>query len=152
MATEPANIRAKDILEMLSQKHTDDVFISECKTGSSWKGCLRMDSWAMKRSWANSHTYGYEIKINRQDFLNDEKWPGYLQYCSHFSFACPSGLIKASELPDKVGLYYMSETGNRLFTKRKPVLREVEISEDLWRYILKDIQKESMGKENSDVN
>ena len=129
-------ITAKDITNLLQCKHMEDVFVSECKNGPSGKGLLRMDGWAMKKSWSNPHTYGYEIKVSRADFLNDDKWHGYLPYCNFFSFVCPTGLIKPEELPKDVGVIYVSKAGTKLYTKKKSVWRDVEIPEELWRYVL----------------
>ena len=130
------DITANHITHLLSCKHLEDVFVSECKNGPSGKGLLRMDGWAMKKSWSNPHTYGYEIKVSRSDFLGDNKWQGYLTYCNFFHFVCPSGLIQPDELPKDVGLMYVSKSGNKLFTKKKAVWRDVEIPEELWRYVL----------------
>jgi hypothetical protein len=52
----------------------------------------------------NRITMGYEIKMTRQDFLQDKKWPEYLKYCTRFYFAAPKGIIKLEELPPKIGL------------------------------------------------
>jgi len=74
-------ITAKTILNLLLQKHSKDLCISECKTGSTWftKRLFIIDLWVMKKSWTKPYTYCYEIKINRQDFLNDTKWREYLK-------------------------------------------------------------------------
>lgn len=69
--------------------------------------------------------YGYEVKVQRGDFLQDSKWTGYLNFCNEFSFVCPEGLIKENELPLEVGLIYYKENG-RLRVKRRPVAREIK--------------------------
>ena len=69
------------------------------------------------------------MKIDRSDFLKDDKFYGYLEFCNFFSFACPSGLIDPSEVEDGIGLLWVASTGSRLFTKRKPKRREVTIPE-----------------------
>ena len=54
---------------------------------------------------------GYEFKINRSDFLNEikiEKWKRYLKYCHTFSFVCPKGLINKNEIPQKIGLLWIT--------------------------------------------
>ena len=65
-----------------------------------------------------------EAKASRNDFLSDKK--------KHFRkhpemgmgnyrfYACPTGLIKENELPDKWGLIYVSEKG-RCTLKVKPI-------------------------------
>lgn len=47
---------------------------------------------------------GFEIKMNRSDFLRDEKWQHYAQFCSSLSVVCPQGIIKKEEVPDPFGL------------------------------------------------
>ena len=130
------SMNAKAILEMLRRKHEEDVFVSECKDGPSWGGMKRMDAWVMKKSWSNPLSIVYEIKVSRNDFLGDNKWPSYLPYCNQLYFICPSKIIMPDELPQEVGLMYVSKTGSRVFTKKKAPYRTVEIPESLYRYIL----------------
>lgn len=128
---------AKQIENLLARRHSDDIFIPECKDGPTHiANHLRMDAWSMKRSWTNSLSIGYEIKVSRQDFLNDQKWHNYLQYCNEFYFVCPSGLIDKSELPAEVGLLYVAKTGTRLFKKKPAQRRIVDLPESLLKYIL----------------
>lgn len=129
---------AHDILDLIAARHTDDLFVPECKDGPTWGGGghLRMDAWAMNRSWARPLVTAYEIKVSRSDFLQDKKWQYYLTCCNEFFFACPHGLIQPTELPPEVGLLWVSQTGARLFVKKKAQFREPEIPECLWRYIL----------------
>lgn len=125
------------IKSCLRQKHSKDLVVEECKNGSTTMGShLRMDMWVMPRSWTKPACTAYEIKVSRSDFLRDEKWPGYLDLCNSFYFACPSGLIQPEELPDSVGLMWLSKTGTRMYTKRKAPQRDVTIPESLWRYVL----------------
>jgi len=135
MAKQP--ITADKIKNLLSVKHSKDVFVTECKNGPSYGGGLRMmDAWAMKRSWAKPCFCGYEIKVSRPDFLSDTKWPDYLPLCNEFSFVCPSGVINPGELSKDVGLLIVSTTGTRLFTKKKAPYRIIETPEELLLYIL----------------
>jgi len=96
-----------------------------------------MDLWVMRKSWVHPHTYCYEIKISRSDFLNDKKWRNYLEYCSDFYFVTPPGIIEPNELPNEAGLIVTSVNGKKLYTKKIPVSRlDIEIPEALFRYIL----------------
>jgi len=45
-----------------------------------------------------------EVKANRTDFDRDNKWEGYLPWCTRFAFAYPEGMIDPAELPKEVGL------------------------------------------------
>ena len=112
------------------------MFVPECKNGCSYGGHLRMDAWVMKPSWANRLSIVYEIKVSRNDFLNDKKYTLYFPYCNEFYFVCPPKLIQPNEIPDDCGLMWVSSTGTRLYTKKKAKYRDVEIPEDLYRYIL----------------
>ena len=132
-------ITATIIKKALLQRHKKDVCLSECKTGPSWdnpQGVKIIDFWAMARSWSKPAVWGYEIKVSRQDFLNDDKWQAYLPYCTDFYFVCPQGIIEPDELPQDVGLLIISKNGARLYCKRKAVRRQVVIPESLYRYIL----------------
>lgn len=55
----------------------------------------------------------FEVKTNRSDFLGDEKWERYLDYCDYFAFVCPKGVIKKSDLPEKIGLVYIEKSKSR---------------------------------------
>lgn len=129
-------INAGMIEKLLSVKHRDDIFVPECKNGPTHTaGHLRMDAWVMKRSWANPLTIAYEIKVSRSDFLGDQKWHRYLDYCNEFYFVCPTGLIDPTELPAEAGLMYVAKTGTRLFRKKAAPRRKVQIPESLSKYL-----------------
>lgn len=129
---------ADKIVALLRQKHSSDVFVDECKTGSSWfsYSCPRLDAWAMEKSWAHPLTIGYEIKVSRSDFLGDNKWHLYLDYCNEFYFVCPQGIINPSEVGESAGLMWVSKNCARVYVKKKAPYRDIEIPESLWRYIL----------------
>ncbi|MHB8109692.1 MAG: hypothetical protein ACYDHW_06640 [Syntrophorhabdaceae bacterium] len=148
-----------EIIKLLAAKHARDLFVPECKNGSTWftNGSLRLDAWVMKRSWASPCTIGYEIKVSRQDFLNDNKYRGYLDYCNQFSFVCPPELIQPGELEPEIGLYWTSKNGKMLYTKKKALYRNIEINPDIYIYILMcrakilpgSVYKGEMYKENN---
>ena len=128
---------AADIINLISKKHSKDLVVPECKNGpSAGYTHMRMDAWVMARSWSHPLVTAYEVKVSRQDFLNDRKWMDYRQYCNEFYFACPAGLIQPNELPEDVGLYWASKSGLRLFNKKKAVFTECGNMEDVFRYIL----------------
>ena len=56
-------LKAKQIVELLRDKHDDDVFVPEAKTGSSWSGCKRLDIWVMKKSWSPVTMIGYDLPV-----------------------------------------------------------------------------------------
>lgn len=124
------------ILKLLATKHAEDVFVPECKDGPSHGSMVKLDAWAMVKSWAKPCATGYEIKVSRSDFLRDKKWPAYLPMCNELYFVCPPNVIKPEECPEPCGLMYVASTGNRLFTKKRAPWREVTIPEEVFRYIL----------------
>lgn len=138
-----AKIRAHEIKKGLADKHADEFFMTEVKNGPTWsarKGeLLQLDGLAIKKSWTKPCITGYEVKVSRNDFLNDEKWPAYMEYCHRFYFACPKGLIQPEELPDDVGLIWYSpdydKVGN-LYTRKKALFRNIEISQEMLYYII----------------
>jgi hypothetical protein len=130
-------MNARSLVELLKAKHAEDIFLTECKNGGSAHGHLRLDGWAMKKSWAGPLTTGYEIKVSRSDFLGDNKWQGYLPCCNELYFVSPFGLIQPNEVPEKVGLLWASKTGTKLYVKKKAVYRTDGLKlEDVYKYIL----------------
>ena len=133
-------LTAKDITALLSVRHKNDLFVPECKLGSTWEGCggahQRFDAWAMKRSWTQPNTWGYEVKVRRSDFIDDTKWPGYLAHCNQFSFVCPWGLIKPEELHEGCGLIWVTQGGRRLIAKVAAPRRDIEPPVELMTYVL----------------
>lgn len=130
-------LTAKDIILLLAKRHKNDVFVSECKTGSSqYSKTVRFDAWVMKKSWLNPCTIGYEIKVSRSDFTSDTKWQKYLDYCNEFYFVCPDGLIRKEELPKGVGLLWVSRNAKTLYRKRFAETNNIQIPDSIFRYIL----------------
>jgi hypothetical protein len=132
-------IRADQILDLLSRRHSGDLFVAECKNGRSYGGAgqmVRADAWAMKRSYAKPCLWAYEIKVSRSDFVQDEKWPAYLPMCNQFYFVCPAELIQISECPDEAGLMWVAKTGTRAYTKKKAPYRKIEEPIAVYKYLL----------------
>lgn len=130
-------IKSSDVLALLAKRHDDAVFVPECKDGpTQTANHRRMDAWVMAKSWSNPLVTAYEIKVSRSDFIRDDKYHDYLDYCNELYFVCPHGLIQPNELPDDVGLMCVTKTGGRLITKKKAKRRDVQIPENIFRYIL----------------
>jgi len=84
-AVKPALFTAHQLVDLLAAKHSEDVFVPECKLGPSYgDGNGRIDAWAMAKSWAHPLVNAYETKVSRSDFLNDNKWQMYLPFCNQF--------------------------------------------------------------------
>jgi hypothetical protein len=109
----------------LQIRHAKDICFEEVKCGSHVMngGVPRIDFIAVAKSWANLCITGYEVKVDRSDFLRDAKWDSYLPYVHRFYFACPKGLIQPTEVPDPAGLVWCTEKGARVMkaTAHNPV-------------------------------
>lgn len=128
-----------DLIKLaLGERHKKDSFFTEVKNGPSYGAneLLIMDAIAFKKSWANPCITGYEVKISRGDFLSDEKWRGYLQYCNRFSFVCPKDMIELEELPDYVGLVYYDTEKGSLYTRRKATFRDIDPPVGMMQYLI----------------
>lgn len=146
-------VTADRIKGLLADKHKEDIFVTECKMGSA--GSRILDGWAMKKTWSPKTTIGYEIKVSRSDFLQDNKWQSYMGACHQFYFVCPWGLINKNELPAEVGLMCASKNGTRLYTKRKAVYKKDADVEELLMYILMSRSKivsSTFGYKQYEVN
>lgn len=143
-------MRSDLILRQLAKRHVgrqamDDVFLTEVKNGRTWdnREPLRMDALAIRKSWAKPLVVGYEVKVSRSDFLQDTKWPKYMDLCHEFYFVCPNELIAADELPPTVGLIWYNPEKDCITTRRKAVYRPVDIPKDMLWYLV-------MTRTNSD--
>lgn len=95
-------INAEDILRFVERDGWHDHYDLGVSEFCPYHENRRIDMFYFSR-W-NRQTKGYEIKVNRNDFLQDKKWQEYLKFCTWFSFVAPEGVIKKEELPDKIGL------------------------------------------------
>uniref|UniRef100_A0A6H1ZRF9 Putative DNA repair protein n=1 Tax=viral metagenome TaxID=1070528 RepID=A0A6H1ZRF9_9ZZZZ len=132
-------ITASDLTTLLISKYSEKyVCVPECNIGSAtmMRQHRIIDLWAMAKSWAKPKVIAFEIKVNRQDFLRDDKWPDYLPYCNEFYFVAPTGIIDRDEVPGDAGLLISSKNAKVLYTKKKAPFRDVKIPESIFRYVL----------------
>lgn len=52
----------------------------------------------------------FEVKSSKEDFLVDQKWHHYLEYCDHFSFVVNADFPQAL-IPEEVGLMLADQHG-----------------------------------------
>jgi hypothetical protein len=134
-----SGISSGQVLSLLQKKHQNDVFVDECKSGPSWGAhLLKLDAWVLKTTYSPLTTIGYEIKVSRSDFEQDQKWVGYLDYCHEFYFVCPAGLIKSVDLPKEIGLIWTNLRGDKLTTKKRAIRKQpvMEKMNNLLIYVL----------------
>lgn len=135
-------VTSTDIKLALKEMHNgrNTYFITECKTCSTYfpdpQGLLKFDGLAVTKSYTKPCIIGYEIKVSRGDFLQDNKWHLYLQYCNEFYFVVPHGLVKKDELPDNVGLIYYNPDTKALRTVKKALYRQIEKPVGVYEYII----------------
>jgi len=86
---------------------------------SRWADAVVFEMWPSKGLSRSA----FEIKVSRQDFLNELRQPDKHQWCKecfhYFWFVAPKEVIQEAELPTNVGWMYPS--GNRLCVKRHAV-------------------------------
>jgi hypothetical protein len=135
-------VTSTDIKLALKEFHSGkpSYFITECKTCSTYfpdpQGLLKFDGLAITKSYTKPNIIGYEIKVSRNDFLQDNKWHLYLQYCNEFFFVVPKGLVRKEELPENVGLIYYDPEKNSLRTVKKALYRKIEEPVGVYKYII----------------
>lgn len=131
-------MHADHIEKLLAQRHSEDIFVPQCKNGSThYNSRLRiLDAWVMAKSWVHPKYTAYEIKVSRQDFLRDDKWREALPLCNEFYWVAPKGIIDPAEVAPECGLMIAPKNGNRLLTKKKAVYREIEAPLKLLHYVL----------------
>lgn len=139
---EKKRITSTDIKLALKDVHSgrNTYFVTECKTCSTYfpdpQGLLKFDGLAITKSYTKPNIIGYEIKVSRNDFKQDNKWHLYLQYCNEFYFVVPTGLVKKEELPDNVGLIYYNSETKALRTVKKALYRQIEKPVGVYEYII----------------
>jgi hypothetical protein len=131
------------VLDLLRVRHKKDVIIPECPTGpQEAENYGRLDLLAIRRSWRNACIDGYEIKVARSDWLNDDtagKWRRYLPYCNRLWLVAPAGVIPTTEVPEGVGLLHLTSTGTRLIRRVQARRREMTPEAEarlLWAIII----------------
>lgn len=112
-------LTAKDISRIIANSSYNNLFIPEF----TW-GDLRID--AILIDTAHRWIRGYEIKVNRQDFLKDTKWAEYSMFCSSLCVVCPAGLIQPEEVEKPFGLIWVMPKdkawdARALEYKKKPI-------------------------------
>ena len=88
----------------------------------------------------------YEFKVNRYDWLNDNKWQNYLPYCNKLIFISPFGVINKDELPKGIGLIHVWKWKHKKRTEFKRVCgnrisiaRKREMSDKVYVRILENM-------------
>lgn len=118
---------AKDI-EIALRRHIGDLYIPEFTFEDQ-----RID--ALVISCHERTARGFEIKVDRADFLRDKKWQTYSRFCSSLAVACPEGLIQKGEIPDPFGLLWVTPLGYVHWEKRAKNIQSRDSLAWTWRYL-----------------
>lgn len=137
-------ITTRLILDALRYKHSsgEDVgaekyaFFEELRYGTGgagWREALAIDAWAMA-TWPSLkfHTYSFEIKSSRGDFLrelrNPEKRKPAMAISNYFYFVTGPDIAKVSEIPEGCGLMTAGWYGEevKVIQRVKASFREVQ--------------------------
>lgn len=78
---------------------------------------------------------GFEIKVSREDFLQDKKWQLYSQFCSELSIVCPAEVIQPEEVKSPFGLLWIGPVGEIWWKKRPKNIQHREALAWTWRYL-----------------
>jgi len=122
------------VTKALKKRYSDHIFASQVKLGSA--GSKIIDAVAIKKTWSPITAIGFEIKVSRSDFVNDNKYPEYMKACTNFYFVAPNGIIKDDEIPKDVGLMiYYPESGTLKIKKKAPYLKH-EVKPEMLLHIM----------------
>jgi hypothetical protein len=110
------------------------IFIPEF----TWGG-LRID--AVIIDTAHRWVRGFEIKADRSDFLRDNKWTLYSQFCSSLTLVCPEGMIQPDEIEKPFGLVWAFDNRDKFnwsylrWVKRARNFQSRKSLSWLWTYV-----------------
>lgn len=131
---EVSTIKAKDIVEVLRERYAPPewAFFSELRAGTGYRSFKRkgrnpeqrFDGWAINCYPSKGHTIiSFEVKVSRQDFLNEinnpDKRAQAIAFSNEFYFVVPEGLVEIQEIPKECGL--MEVKGKGIKTIKKPI-------------------------------
>jgi hypothetical protein len=96
----------KELMKSSYAFRAGSIFIPEYTHGDLRIDALVVDT---RRRWIR----GFEIKTSRSDFLQDDKWMLYSDFCSSLSIICPSEIINPEEVQRPFGLMWIVPTMRR---------------------------------------
>lgn len=117
---------AKEIAKAI--KGLGDLYIPEFTFRDLRIDAILID---IRKRWVR----GFEIKLRREDYVQDKKWQLYSQFCSSLSIACPDELIKPHEVPSPFGLLWVNAAGEVWWKKRPKNIQTRNSLAWTWRYL-----------------
>jgi hypothetical protein len=112
---------SKDVLRAIRDKYRDPWLVFpelRCGTGYGKRSEQRIDAWVIHPYPSSGcKRIAFEIKVDRQDFLNELKDPlkrrGAVLYSNQFYFITPPGLVRPEEVPIECGLMEVVDAGRK---------------------------------------
>jgi hypothetical protein len=121
------NMKSEEVAAQLKNfERWANIYINEFTYGDKRIDALIIDT---DHKWLR----GFEIKVSRSDFLNDEKWENYSSFCSSLSIVCPWGLIQREEISKPFGLLWVSRNGCLKWIRRPKNFQKREAL--AWRFL-----------------
>lgn len=124
------DITESDITALLATKYSgnDWAFCSQVPNGTGHAKTRTADGLAMGL-WPSKglHLHGFEIKVNRSDWLKEiqdvSKAAAFSRFCHYWWVVAPKGVVKLEEMPADWGLVI---AGKSLRTQKAATLRDPE--------------------------
>jgi hypothetical protein len=122
IAAGAVKIHAGQVKDLLVAKFSEEHFCT-AEIGLN-RGVLCADFMAIRPSHSNPSVIIGEVKCSRADFLQDNKWPGYLPFCTRFYMVTAPGVATRDEIGADAGWLEVTANGAKLITRKAaPVLR-----------------------------
>jgi hypothetical protein len=141
-------INSKTILESLRNIHPESEWLFAGEVGLlGFQNQQRIDAFAVAL-WPSKKAirHSYEIKVSRQDFLNEIKNPQKRQFAldnsEQFWFAIADGIADKSEIPDEAGLL-IYKNDKLISVKNAPKRKVPPITTDMLLSIAKRMRTEA---------
>jgi hypothetical protein len=115
----------KKILKGSLSNNWSGVFVPEFTYQDKRADAIIID---VKKRWVRC----FEIKVSRSDFLQDNKWTEYSQFCSSLTMVCPEGLIQPEEIEKPFGLLWVLE--------KPQVTKDLKMINLIWKKNPKNLQ------------
>lgn len=102
----------------------------------------------------DQNVYAFEIKVSRQDFINDitayhTKHKEAFRLSNCFYYAVPHGLVTPEEIPEESGLIYVNTGGKTMIKKVAPIRKITDlVKADFQALVASRYKSEQNGVKN----
>jgi hypothetical protein len=153
-------MNAEDLTLLIKKKYDGDAyaFLPQVADGTGMNKGRTADALVMSL-WPSRgiHLYGFEVKVNRGDWLNELKNPAkaeaFAQYCDFWFMVATPGTIKHEELPPNWGLMEPSSNGLCLQIKKQAIiLKPKVICKNFLAALLRNVSKYAPSERDRKAN